>query len=95
MIFQSFALPSFSTLKTHKIGMTKIWHINKENTCSNPHFWVSEKKFDFQSLASHNRNLVSNIILDFWVIPCKIKNNLSPYPWKEHSVASKHANFQS
>ena len=53
MIFQSFALPSFSTLKTHKIGMTKIWHINKENTCSNPHFWVSEKKFDFQSLASY------------------------------------------
>ena len=38
---------------------------------------------------------MSNIIWDFCVIPCKIKNNLSSYPWKKRSEVSKHANFPS
>ena len=47
------------------------------------------------TVQGHNRNWVSNIIWDFCVIPCKIKNNLSSYPWKKRSEVSKHANFPS
>ena len=42
----------------------------------------------------HNGERVSNKILVFFVIPYKIEINLSPYPWKNCSEASKHVNFQ-
>ena len=42
----------------------------------------------------HNGERVSNKILVFFVIPYKIEVNLSPYPCKNCSEASKHVNFQ-
>ena len=49
--------------------------------------------FFYYSLP-HNGETVSNNIFVFCVIPYKIKNNLSPYPWKKRSEAFKYVNFQ-
>ena len=71
-------------LETPKLGAIENIDYGGQNISYQIHIGVTE----------HNGETVSNKILVFRIILYRIRNNLSSYPWKKCSDASKHVNFQ-
>ena len=86
-----------TNLKLHviKTKITCFKCISQERQSLNRYKFPCKKPIGYGAVVLvHNGERVSNKILVFFVIPYKIEINLSPYPWKNCSEASKHVNFQ-